>query len=255
MSRRDPRDEVVQYSRKMYAKGWVANHDGNITARLAPDRVLATPTSFSKDDVTGADLIVVNRAGEKVSGHQRPFSELDLHMAVYGAREDVKAVVHAHPPYATALAVAGQGLDRPMLAEAVVSLGDRVPLIPFVMPRAPGWSEGVAKAAVYYDAVLLQSHGVLTWGESVEQAFLRMELVEHLATILHHSLAFGGPRYLDEAHLPALLAARKRAGLGPEARGLSAPPAPGAAPGAPPSQDQLVRLVTEEVTRLLSSRS
>ncbi len=250
MTRRDPRDGMVHYSRKVYARGWVANHDGNLTARLGPDRVLATPTAFSKDDVTGNDLIIVNDAGERVSGHQRPFSELDLHLAVYKTRPDVKAVLHAHPPFATALAVAGRGLDRPFIAEAVVSLGERVPLLPFTLPRAAGWTQPLIDAAPWFDAVLLQNHGVLTWGDSLEQAFLRMELVEHLATILHHTAAFGGPRFLDDAAIPPLLAARKKAGLGPEARGLAPAPRAAASHAPAPGRDQIARLVAEEIQKL-----
>jgi L-fuculose-phosphate aldolase len=252
--------EMVRYSRLVYDKGWVANHDGNLTARLGPGRILATPTSFSKGDVAEADLIVVDDAGQKVSGRHRGFSELALHMAAYAERKDIKAVIHAHPPYSTAMAVAGQGIERPILAEAVVSLGPRVPLVPFAMPKTAAWSEQIAAHCVQYDALILQNHGVITFGDNLEQAFLRLELVEHLAKIMHHSMAFGGPRTLDDAHLAPLLASRQKAGLGPQARGVSSSPAAPAttvAPTLPPQRadaldaDTLVAIIKEELSRLV----
>jgi L-fuculose-phosphate aldolase len=256
---RDLRQQLLHYSGLVYRKGWVANHDGNLSARQGGDRLLATPTAMSKADITDADLIVVNEAGEKISGKRKPFSELALHLAVYRRRPDIKAVIHAHPPYATAMAVAGIGMDRPILAEAVVSLGARVPLVPFSVPGTPRWAADVAEHSASHDALLLANHGVLAFGDDLEQAFLRLELVEHLAQILHHSAAFGGPRYLDAAHLPPLLQARAKAGLGPENRGV----APGAPAPAPPSQspapapapsmdrDQLAAIITDELRRMM----
>ena len=161
----------------------------------------------------------------------------------------------------TAMSVAGMGLDRPILAEAVVSLGPCVPLVPFALPKTAAWRDSIASHCTQYDALILQNHGVIAFGDDLEQAFLRLELVEHLARIVHHSMAFGGPRYLDDAHLGPLLAARQKAGLGPQARGVSAStpaPAPVGVPlparvtsgGAPIDTDQLVAIITEELSRL-----
>ena len=254
------RATLVRYSHLVYAKGWVANHDGNLTVRVGPGRILATPTSFSKGEVTEPDLIVVNEAGEKVSGRQKGFSEMALHLAAYHQRKDIKAVIHAHPPFATAMAVAGIGIDKPILAEAVVSLGASVPLIPFALPGTEAWSQGIASACTQHDALILQNHGVIAFGDTLEQAFLRLELVEHMATIIHHSMAFGGPCFLDEAHLAPLLASRQKAGLGPQARGVSASapapstagqPQPTRAPGAGGiDTNRLVAIITEELSRL-----
>lgn len=254
----DLRRQLVRYSQLVYAKGWVANHDGNLTCRLGPDRILVTPTALSKGDVTDADLVIVDGGGDKVSGRRRSFSEMALHLAVYRARKDVGAVVHAHPPYATAMAVAGVGLEHPILAEAVVSLGPRVPLVPFALPKTPGWVRGVGTHSVEFDAVILQNHGVMAWGDDLEQAFLRIELVEHLATITHHSMAFGGPKTLDPAQLGPLLDARLKAGLGPTARGVAAASAPRPAPNAglrpapAPAIDRarLVAIITDELKKL-----
>jgi len=138
-------------------------------------------------------------------------------MAVYSSRRDAKAVVHAHPPAATARACAGLGLEEPFLPEAVVSLGPRVPLVPFALP-GPGALSALAPYLEEFDAVILQSHGVLTWGDDPQMALLRMELVEHLARIARDAAPYGGVRPLSPTVLAPLLDARSRAGLGPEGR-------------------------------------
>jgi L-fuculose-phosphate aldolase len=235
MNERELRREIVDVARRLHARGWVANHDGNVTARAGAGRILATPTATSKAAVDDASLLVVDDAGEKLSGPGKAFSELGLHVTVYARRPDARAVVHAHPPCATALACAGaRHLERPFMAEAVVSIGPGVPTVPF----APPGREACAALAPFlaaHDAVLLASHGVLAWGDSLEQAYLRLELVEHLARIALEAERVGGVKQLPESALPALLEARRKAGLGPEARGGAAAsaPAPATATAAP----------------------
>lgn len=214
------RADMIRYSRRVWERGWVANHDGNLTALLRPERVLCTPTSFSKVEITDNDLLCVDRGGSRTHGHTRPFSELVLHLAIYEARPDVKAVIHAHPPFASAMACAGQGLDTPFMPEAVVSLGDRVPLVPFAAPKTPAFTSVLEPYMPYFDALLLENHGVIAYGDSLEQAYLRLELVEHLAQIATHALPWGGVRALSADVVEALLSARTRAGLGPGSRGL-----------------------------------
>ena len=131
------RAELVERSRELHQRGWVANHDGNLTVRLGPGRFLATPTAVSKGAVVPEMLIVVDEKGAVVQGTRGGFSELKLHLAAYKARPEVQCVVHAHPPTATGFAVAGQELGPPFMAEPVVSIGPRVPLVPFGLPGDP----------------------------------------------------------------------------------------------------------------------
>lgn len=216
------RRAVVTASRQLHDRGWVANHDGNVTARLARDRFLATPTAVSKGAITEEMLITVNSAGVKVAGQRQVFSEINLHTAVYLARRDAKAVIHAHPPAATARACAGLDLSEPFLPEAVVSLGPKIPLVPFSLP-GPGAAAALEPFLEEFDAVLIQNHGVLTWGDDPEMALLRMELVEHLCRIAVEAAPYGGVRPLPRDALAPLLEARKRAGLGPEGRRAKQP--------------------------------
>jgi len=216
------RRAIVTTSKQLHERGWVANHDGNVTARLTRDRFLATPTSESKGAITEEMLITVDSAGVKVAGQRQVFSEINLHMAVYHHRRDVRAVVHAHPPAATARACAGLGLPEPFLPEAVVSLGPEIPLVPYALP-GPGAVVALEPYIEQFDALLLQNHGVLTWGKDPEMAMLRMELVEHLATIARDAAPYGGVRPLPASSLGPLLQARVRAGLGPEGRRAKEP--------------------------------
>lgn len=203
------RAEIVRYSEKLWTRSWVANHDGNVSARVGPNRVVCTPTATSKGDVDDSVLVVTDLGGKQIAGRRKPFGELGIHLAAYRARADVTAVVHAHPPYATALGVSGRELVS-FLPEAVVSLGTRVPLVPLAAPGAPAVT-AIEPFFAPYDAVIVAGNGVWAWGDSVEIAFLRMELVEHLARIAHEAAAWGGPQPLPADMVAQLLEARKKA--------------------------------------------
>lgn len=203
------REEIVRASLAMASRGWVANHDGNVSARVASNRLICTPTATAKARVRAQDLVVTDASGKQISGRGKPFSEFALHLAIYKARGDVGAVAHAHPPFATALGVSGRELLS-FLPESVVSLGTRVPLVPL---SAPGAAAATALKPFLedFDAVLISGNGVFTWGDDVEQAWLRLELVEHLATIASHASAWGGPHPLPQDLVEKLLEARKKA--------------------------------------------
>jgi L-fuculose-phosphate aldolase len=185
------RAQIAQISRRLHSAGWVANHDGNVSARIGRDRFLITPTATSKAEVDEASLVVIDGAGKVIEGIRKPPGETELHLAAYRARPDVNCVIHAHPPFATAFGAARQPLEPVCLPEAVVSLG-AVPLAPFALPKTPLATEAVSRCASDADAMLLPGNGALTLAPDLGLAYLRMELVEHLAKILHHARALGG---------------------------------------------------------------
>jgi L-fuculose-phosphate aldolase len=210
------RAELVAASKRLHQNGWVANHDGNISLRLNGDRLLITPTAYSKWDVDDGSLIIVDLDGKVLEGRKKPFSELELHLAAFKARPEVEVVMHAHPPHATAFGLVGQEIGPIAMPEIVVSLGDRIPTLPRAMPKTPDATKNVAAAAAQVDAMVLAGNGVLTLGADLNQALLRMELVEHYAKILTAAKALGSVQPLDAGDVAKLLEARKKAGLGPQ---------------------------------------
>jgi L-fuculose-phosphate aldolase len=160
---------IVEICHKLDAKGWVANHDGNVTSRFE-GTLLATPTAVSKADVTADMIITLDMDGKKLQGTGNPFSEIKLHLAAYQARPDIRAVVHAHPPRATARGLTG-GYFAVKLPEAVVSIGDFVPVIPYAFPGAPENEAMVAAALTRSDLLMLAGNGALACGRDVKEAF------------------------------------------------------------------------------------
>ncbi len=270
---RQLRVAVTETSRALHAAGWCANHDGNVSARDG-NRFIATPTATSKRLVAEKDLIEVDATG-RVLGSGKAFGELGLHLAVYERRPDVGAVVHAHPPYATAIGASrGNPIERPFIAEAVVSIGPVIPKLPYAQPGEPARA-ALAPWCELVDVVILGNHGVIAWGKDCETALLRLELVEHLAKIAIAAAPLGGVEPLPDSALQPLLAARAKANIGraadraidTAAKLLGRPlaprpvvacaPAPHAdvptiAPGGDKPRD-LAQVVREEIVRALSN--
>ena len=203
------RDEIIQVGRFMFDKGWIAANDGNITTRLGHNRLLATPTGISKGLMHADDLIVCDLKGEKLCGQRECTSELAMHLTIYQLREDVRSVVHAHPPVATGFAAAGRALDMALLPEVVISLGS-VPLSDYGLPGTPALTEGMLPYIPKYDALLMANHGAVTYGEDVFQAFHRMETVEHFARITLVAELLGGAKVLPKVEVQKLFDSRAR---------------------------------------------
>ncbi|HWZ34311.1 MAG TPA: class II aldolase/adducin family protein [Bryobacteraceae bacterium] len=203
------RDEIIQVGRFMFDKGWIAANDGNITIRLDDDRVLATPTGISKGLMHADDLIVCDLKGEKLCGQRECTSELAMHLTIYQLREDVRSVVHAHPPVATGFAAAGRALDMALLPEVVICLGS-VPLADYGLPGTPALTEGMLPYIPKYDALLMANHGAVSYGEDVFQAFHRMETVEHFARITLVAELLGGAKVLPKVEVQKLFDSRPR---------------------------------------------
>ena len=176
------RADIVEVGRRMYARGYVASNDGNISIRLDDSTILTTPKSVSKGFMTADMMVVVDLDGKKIRGTRDASSELLMHLEVYKNRPDVRAVVHAHPPTATGFAVAGIPLDRAVLAEVVTTLGS-IPIAEYGTPSTPELPAAVRKYIKAYDGLLLANHGALTIGPDVFAAYYKMETIEHFAKI------------------------------------------------------------------------
>jgi L-fuculose-phosphate aldolase len=207
---------LAAVSHELHRRGFVANHDGNASLQQSDGiRFFATPTATSKRLVSEADIITVDITGKVLAGRKKLFGEWHLHAACYKARSDVRAVLHAHPPHATAWGLLGKALPA-LLPEQVVSLGDGVPVVGFALPKSKAQDDAIARALTTgdADALLIAGNGVVSVGVDMEQALLRMELVEHIAhiAILAHSVGGATPLRADDVQ--SLLAARTKAGLG-----------------------------------------
>jgi L-fuculose-phosphate aldolase len=176
------RADIVEVGRRMYARGYVASNDGNISIKLDDASILTTPKSVSKGFMTPDMMVVVDLDGKKIRGTRDASSELLMHLEVYRNRSDVRAVVHAHPPIATGFAVAGIPLDRAVLAEVVTTLGS-IPIAEYGTPSTPELPAAVRKYIKAHDGLLLANHGALTIGPDVYAAYYKMETIEHFAKI------------------------------------------------------------------------
>ena len=176
------RADIVEVGRRMYARGYTASNDGNISVRLGADRLVMTPKSVCKGFMTPDMMCVTDLDGAKLQGDRNPSSEMLMHLEVYRQRPDVQAVVHAHPPIATGFAVAGIPLDRAVLAEVLTTLGS-IPIAEYATPSTSELPEAVRKYIRAHDGMLLANHGALTVGGDLFAAYYKMETIEHFAHI------------------------------------------------------------------------
>jgi L-fuculose-phosphate aldolase len=176
------RADIVEVGRRMYARGYTASNDGNISVRLGPDRLLMTPKSVCKGFMTADMMCVTDLDGRKLQGDRDPSSEMLMHLEVYRQRPDVHAVVHAHPPIATGFAVAGIPLDRAVLAEVLTTLGS-IPIAEYATPSTRELPDAVRRYIKAHDGMLLANHGALTVGADLYGAYYKMETIEHFAKI------------------------------------------------------------------------
>jgi L-fuculose-phosphate aldolase len=196
--------------RQLAARGLLAGRDGNVSVRLGPDRVLVTPSGLIKALLTPGDMVEVDFSGRKRRGRRNPTSELDLHLRILTHRPDVGAVVHAHPPAATGFAVAGEEIPANLLPELIFLVG-RVPIVPYGTPGTPELGDRVEPYLAEHDGLLLANHGAVTMGRTLDQAWIRMESLEHAARIVVAARTVGEPRPLDAAAVRTLEALRAQA--------------------------------------------
>jgi L-fuculose-phosphate aldolase len=210
VSRQSIADEIVAVCRRLYDRGLIAGQDGNVSARLRSGHILVTPSGLSKVDVTPEALVELTAAGERVTRGPGASSEVGMHLRIYRERPDVRAVVHAHPPVATAFGVAGRDFMDAVLPEVIFHLG-RVPLVPFALPGTPALGDAMAPYLADHDAFLLASHGATTVGPTLRLAHQRMESLEHAARILQTAMQIGSVTPLRAEDVAALRAAREAA--------------------------------------------
>jgi len=201
------RDKIVEVSRRLYLRGLVAGAGGNVSAYIRDEGVvLITPSGLCKGYLKPEDIVKVDTSGKALEGALKPTSELSFHLGIYRVREDVNAVVHAHPPVSTGFACAGTPIDYAVLPEVIAMIGE-IRFVGYETPTTRELADKVAENIIGVEALLLENHGIITVGSNLEQAYQRAELLEDFAKMILVARLLGGPRRLPDAEV------RKIAGL------------------------------------------
>lgn len=208
------KEMICDIGKRIYNRKMVAANDGNISVKISDNEFLCTPTGISKGVMTPECICKVDAQGNVIeaNGGFRPSSEIKMHMRVYNKRPDVGAVVHAHPVFATTFAVMGIPLTQPIMSEAVVSLGC-VPLAPYGTLSTMEVPDSIEPYIEYFDALLLESHGAVTWDKDLESAYMKMESVEFYAELMYRVKMLGEPRVFNQERIEKLYEVRKKIGI------------------------------------------
>lgn len=199
------RKEICDIGRKLWTRGMVAANDGNISARLPDGTILCTPTGVSKGDLTPQMLPVVDLDGMVVElgAGRQPSSEVRMHLRAYQTSDAVAAVVHAHPPYATAFAIKGEALVGKLMPESIVAMPE-IPLAPYATPSTDEVSDSIEPFVRSHPGCLLEHHGAITWAGDLMTAYLAMERLEYFALMTYLVRQIDGERQLSPERIAAL---------------------------------------------------
>lgn len=201
---------MCEIGHRVYNRGMVAANDGNFSMKIGPNEVLCTPTGVSKGFMTPNMICKIDMKGNVLQsdGIHKPSSEIKMHLRVYECREDVNAVVHAHPMYATAHAIAGIPLDKQIMPEATIFLGE-VPIAPYGLPSTMEIPDAIEPYFDTHDAVLLANHGALSWGIDLLAAYFKMESLEFYAELSYRAQMLGGAKELPANEVKRLIDLRR----------------------------------------------
>ncbi len=202
------KQDICEIGRRIYAKGFAAANDGNISVRISENEVLCTPTLHCKGFLTPEDIATVDMTGKQIAGRKKRSSEAMLHLEIYKNRADVKSVVHCHPPHATAFAVAREPIPQCILPEVEVFLGD-VPIAKYETPGGQAFADTILPFVQKTNIILLANHGTVSFGENVERAYWWTEILDAYCRILLLSHQLGRVQYVGEQKERELLDLKK----------------------------------------------
>lgn len=262
----EAKQNILEIGRRMYAKNFVASNDGNISCKVSENTLWCTPTGVSKGYMTDDMLVLMDTDGNVIRGNCKPSSEMKMHLRVYKENPNVKAVVHAHPPAATSYAIAGLPLNRAILTESVMGIGE-IPLAPYAMPGTEEVPDSIAPFVNTHNGCLLANHGALTWAGDVMTAWMRMESIEYYALVSMYTKGLIGQVHeLTCDQVDRLIERRTRDGITTGGRPLchncDADGVPAcssckssAAPASAGTEDERdVRMITEIVRQILAAQ-
>jgi len=277
------KQDMCDIGRRIYNRQFAAANDGNITVRVSDNEVLCTPTLQCKGFLKPDDIALIDMTGKQLAGRKKRSSEALLHLEIYRQREDIRSVVHCHPPHATAFAIAREPIPQCILPEVEVFLGD-VPITKYETPGGQEFADTIIPFVKKTNVMILANHGTVSYGETVEQAYWWTEILDSYCRMLLLAKQLGNVSFLSKDHSQELLDLKDKWGYkdprntddykdcdicandifretweesGVQRRAFPAPPAaaPAAASSAPSgmpagvSEEQLVKLITDEVVR------
>lgn len=212
------KQEICEVGRKIYAKGFAAANDGNISVRVGENAVLCSPTLVSKGFLKPDDICTVDLTGKQIAGRKKRTSEVLLHLEIYKAVPSVKSVVHCHPPHATAFAVAGEEIPTCILPEVEVFLGT-IPTTIYETPGGPGFAQTILPHVSKAKIAVLKNHGTVAWSdESVDRAYWWTEILDAYCKILLLAKQIGRVERISTPKVEELLDLKERFGLGVDPR-------------------------------------
>ncbi len=207
------KEEICAVGRKLWLRQFSDGNGGNISYRIGPNEVLCTPTLVSKYDLTPEDIGMTDLEGVQLAGSKPRTSELLLHLEIYKAVPEAKAVVHCHPPHATAYAITGRVPPNLVLPEFEVMVG-KVAISPYETPGTKAFAETVLPYVKHHNTVLLSNHGVVCWADTVTHAEWCAEVLDSYCWTLMLACQLGAPiARISEEQGSELLAIKKKMGL------------------------------------------
>lgn len=213
LSKKQAKKAILDIGKRMYKAGFVAANDGNISVKVGDNEIVATPTGVSKGFMTKESLVLLDLDGQIIKGEGKPSSEIKMHLRAYKENPYIKSVVHAHPLVSTAFGIAGEELDAPILAEAVLSLGN-VPVLQYATLGSEQIPEGIAPYCNSHNGVILANHGVVTWGDNPYAAYYRLESIEYYAKMtLLTKYIIGNQNLLPKDEVMKLIKMRDKFGI------------------------------------------
>ncbi len=246
---------MCDIGKRVWTRGYVAANEGNFSFRIADDRVLATPTLVSKGFLKSEDIVTLDMSGKQIGGERKPTSETALHLEIYKNRPDIKAVIHAHPPHATAFAVVKRPIPQCVLPEVEIFLGE-IPIVEYATPGTQEFAESVKPFLKDFTVFLLANHGALSIGKDLIDAYYKMEIVEEYCQVLLYTRQLDGYTQISEEKLSELLEIKKRLGI-PDRRTKSGgniscaipAPVPEAKPASAEIDPNTIESIVREVLR------
>lgn len=217
MSPQRIREEICAIGQRLYARGFAAGNEGNLSSRIADDEVICSPTLICKGFMRPDDLCCVDMQGRQTSGQRARTSEILMHLEIYRGDREAQAVVHCHPPHVTAFAMTREELPSGILPEMELLLG-AVPRAPYATPGTMQMAESLRPFVGRASAVLLSNHGMVSWGPTVERAYWYTEILDAYCRMLMLARQIGSVQRLPAGEVKKLLALRPSFGAPPDPR-------------------------------------